>query len=52
MEWKSGPRLCRVSGHRAEPILLPSGATWLAIASWEAKGVEPGCEEVLRLCQI
>lgn len=27
-----------VSCHRAEPTLLPSGATWLTTASWEAGG--------------
>lgn len=30
--------LLRVSCCRAEPILLPSGAAWLATASWEAGG--------------
>lgn len=31
-------RLLRISCCRAEPILLPSGAAWLATASWEAGG--------------
>lgn len=38
MEWRSRLRQFRVSCHRAEPTLLPSGATWLTTASWEAGG--------------
>lgn len=38
LEWRSGLRLFRVSCHRTESTLLPSGAAWLATASWEAGG--------------